>query len=67
MKKRNMFIRIVDAVAVRATAPEIYVVPLLRRILIGLTNVTGNERRIIITRVKYHNKLAMNPKLLFHM
>ena len=56
MKKRNMLMRIVDAVAVRAIALEIYVAPLLRRILLGVTNMLGYERRIITTRVEHQHE-----------
>jgi hypothetical protein len=56
MKKRNILIKIVDAVAVRAVAPEVYVAPLYRRILLGMTNMLGYERRIITTRVEHHHE-----------
>jgi hypothetical protein len=56
MKKRNILMKIVDAVAVRAVAPEVYVAPLYRRILLGMTNMLGYERRIITTRVEHHHE-----------
>jgi hypothetical protein len=56
MKKRNMLMKIVDAIAVRAIALEVYVAPLLRRILLGMTNMLGYEIRIITTRAEHNHE-----------
>jgi hypothetical protein len=64
MKKRNILMKIVDAVAVRAVAPVVYVAPLYRRILLGMTNMLGYERRIITTRVEHHREQTEDePKM----